>query len=321
MTTGRSAKNEVRNTACLNCGATAPEPLISTPAHMYHLRESFHFVRCKTCHLVYLHPQVSPAVLGQYYPAYYIPYRGAAAWGRYSKIAAWGLRQTDKKRVRATIKALGHNQGKRVLDVGCGHPTFLAQLAKQHPVEAVGIDFQDTGWQHDSHQWQQITLQEVDPKAFTSPMPFDVITMWHYLEHDYAPKETLIHLRTLSHNDTRLIIEVPDYDSWSRKWFGPYWEGWHAPRHTALYTRDTLSDLLHRSGWTVEKAYTYGTMDTYALWWMSRMEQKGFDWRSSLEQQFPAFLTGKILTMPLFALQRWLRLGVQMVVARPKNWE
>lgn len=311
--------NQLQHTACLNCGEDKPRPLLATPAHMYAGKASFSFVQCSNCGLVYLNPQVLPDQLGQYYPAYYVPYRGAAAWGKYSKIAAWGLAGTDNKRAKKTLQQLRKNKGNRVLDVGCGHPTFLEALANHDGLQLTGIDFLDTGWREEPARWHGMTLQEVDPKAYTNQTPFDAITMWHYLEHDYAPRETLQHLLAVSHANTRLIIEVPDYDSVSRKWFGSYWEGWHAPRHTGLYTKDTLADVLDRSGWRVEQAYKYGTMDVYALWWMSRMEQKGLDWTASLEKAFPAFLAGKILTMPFFALQRWLRLGVQLVVAKPKN--
>mgnify|MGYP002152336711 FL=1 len=311
--------SDLQHTACLNCGQDQPQPLLSTPAHMYHKAEPFSFVQCGHCGLVYLNPQVAPEQLGQYYPDYYVPYRGAAAWGKYHKIAAWGLAGTDKKRAQKARQQLRKNEGHRVLDVGCGHPTFLEALAKKPGLTLTGIDFLDTGWREEPERWQGMDLHEVDPKAYQSDAPFDVITMWHYLEHDYDPKTTLHHLLNVSHDHTRLIIEVPDYDSLSRKRYGQHWEGWHAPRHTALYTQQTLSDVLDRSGWQVEKAYKYGTMDVYALWWMSRMEQKGLDWTQSLESEFPTFLAGKILTMPFFSLQPWLRLGVQLVVAQPKK--
>jgi ubiquinone/menaquinone biosynthesis C-methylase UbiE len=281
---------------------------------------SFHFVQCPECGATHLNPPIPPEALEAYYPDYYLPYRGPAAWGRFAPLAARGQAITDRKRVRRALAAIGHARGAHVFDVGCGHPTFLRQLRDRGPeLKLTGIDFVDSGWRDDRAAWDGIELIQADPAVYEADEPFDLITMWHYLEHDYHPVDTLRRMRAVSHRGTRLLIEVPDLNSLSRRRYGANWEGWHAPRHTVLYTRDVLARTLERAGWTVVSHTTRGTLDTFALWWMSAMERRGIDWNTSMEGRFVPFMVGRILSAPLFMLEGVLPHGVQLVEARPAD--
>jgi hypothetical protein len=97
--------------------------------------------------------------------------------------------------------------------------------------------------------------------------------MWHYLEHDYTPLENLTYLKSIAKPSTTLVIEIPNFDSMSRRKYGENWAGWHTPRHISLFSPNNI-ELLLQKGWKVSEINTYGTMDPYLLYWMSEMEQK-----------------------------------------------
>jgi hypothetical protein len=44
--------------------------------------------------------------------------------------------------------------------------------------------------------------------------------MWHYLEHDYTPLENLTYLKSIAKPSTTLVIEIPNFDSMSRRKYG-----------------------------------------------------------------------------------------------------
>jgi len=121
----------------------------------------------------------------------------------------------------------------------------------------------------------------------------------------------------LAHAKTHLIIEVPNFNSYTRRKFGQHWSGYHTPRHTALYSPNNIEILLKNSGWQVEQVQTYGTLDPYTLHWMSLMEKKRIDWSDSMEPRFIPYVTGMILTAPLYQLQKLFSMGFMTVVARP----
>lgn len=295
---------------------------------MHAAAERFSFARCTACGLVYLDPRVPAASLGHYYTAAYLPYRGPDAWGRWKPFVRAGLRRTDRARVARVRRHISVGPDTRVLDVGCGHPTFLEALGREAPCARVGIDFSDEGWREDRVRWAGIDLIEggltdaavVESPAF-SDAPFDVVTMWHYLEHDYDPHETLKRVHDVSAPGARLFIEVPDHSSWSQMRYREHWAGYHTPRHTALWDPDTMRVLLERSGWAVESIERTGTLDPWVLVWMSRQERAGIDWAQSMEPRFPAFLFGRVVMWPALRLRERLRGrggdGLLTAVARP----
>ncbi|MEJ2540240.1 MAG: class I SAM-dependent methyltransferase [Gemmatimonadota bacterium] len=301
-------------TACLACGGTRWRTEVEVRAQMHPEPEPFTFVRCASCGLVFLNPRVPASELGRYYTDAYLPYRGPEAWGPFAPLVALELAATDRKRVRRVRRFAGTvGTGTRVLDVGCGRPSFLKRLVEATGAVGIGVDFSDAGWRDEPDRWRGLDLRvggaDVDLDA-----PVDVVTMWHYLEHDYRPRETLERVRGLAPRGC-LVVEVPDHDGWTRRRHGGWWAGYHAPRHTALYTPETLGTLLEQSGWRLERILTRGTLDPYVVHWMSRMERRGIDWSAGMASRFPGFLLGKVWSAPRFALGR--RAGIMTAVARP----
>lgn len=286
---------------CLACGGTSSAPFVTTRAMMHPGDESFTFVRCGDCGLVYLSPRVPAAALGRYYTPHYLPYRGPEAWGRWRGLVASGLARTDRRRIARVRRHVAVEAGTRVLDVGCGRPTFLRALVDATGCDATGTDFSDEGWRGGEGVFGDLTLLEGDLHALSLTGPYDALTMWHYLEHDYAPAATLRRVAELAAPGARLFVEVPDHGSWSRRRWGPWWAGYHTPRHTALWDAHTIRVLLEGAGWAVELVEPRGTLDPYTLEWMSRMERAGIDWSSPMAPRFLGYVAGRAAAWPLLA--------------------
>jgi hypothetical protein len=142
--------------------------------------------------------------------------------------------------------------------------------------------------------------------------------MWHYLEHDYTPLENLSYLKSISKPSTKLIIEIPNFDSSSRLKYGENWAGWHTPRHISLFSPNNIELLLQKSGWKVTKLMAYGTMDHYVLYWMSKMEQKGIKWDKNMQDEFWKFVLGMVLFVPKKLKEKKSSLGIMTVIATPQ---
>jgi 2-polyprenyl-3-methyl-5-hydroxy-6-metoxy-1,4-benzoquinol methylase len=306
------------HTRCLLCGADDADPFVTSRAQMSPSAERFTFVRCRQCSLVYLDPRVPEPELGAWYGPDYLPHRGEAAWGRYARFAAEGQRRTDERRVRLARRVAAISSSTRALDIGCGRPTFLEALHRRTGAHGTGLDVSDAGWRDDPARWRAaaLTLHHGRLDEIVLAGPFDLVTLWHALEHDYRPVDTLRSLRALSAPGATLVVEVPNHDSLTRRLQGSVWAGYHTPRHTAAYTPATLAAVVERGGWRLERQLRYGTLDPFVLWWLGRQERAGRPLSGNLADRFPAFLAGKVATLPLAALQRWLSLGVQVAVAR-----
>lgn len=305
-------------TKCLACNSSNFAAFEQTIAMMHQNSPTkYNFDSCKDCGLVFLNPRMDETELGQFYTASYLPYRVEEAWGKYASFVKKDQEQIDKARVQRLIKHSRLSAQSRILDIGCGKPTFLSSLRKSTEANLIGLDFSDEGWKNDTDSYRNIDLRTGEIADLSNEKPMDIITMWHYLEHDYQPQQHLKQLLNYSHADTRLIVEVPNFNSYTRKKFGKHWSGYHTPRHTALYSPKNIELMLKNSGWKVDQILTYGTLNPYTLHWMSRMEQKRIDWSTSMEPRFIGYVIGMVLNAPIYLLQKYFSMGFMTIIARP----
>lgn len=302
---------------CPSCSATAINTYIKVPAQMHSDKELFNFDQCGNCSLVFLNPRVPEEQLKNYYTEYYLPYRGAKAWGKYASLVEKSQQKMDLKRMQLIQQVYPVKTDSLILDIGCGQPSFLATCFEHINCKAMGIDFSDSGWAGDEEKYAGIDLRIAEVNGLSDELNPDVITMWHYLEHDYSPLSHLKKLRSIAKNDTALVIEVPNIDSESRKKYEENWAGWHTPRHTSLFSSDTITLLLKNSGWKVTQLNTYGTMDAYQLYWMSEMIQKGIEWNKNMEEELTNFVLGMLKFLPKRWREKKSSLGIMTVVAHP----
>lgn len=303
---------------CPICNASSIASFIKTTAQMHSSKELFNFDQCANCQLVFLNPRVNLDSLKNYYTSHYLPYRGSDAWGKYSKLVEGSQKKLDLKRVKRVKELYALTPKSLILDVGCGNPSFLKACQQELNCKTMGIDFSDEGWKDQSTQFKGLDLQVAEIKDLSVNLKPDVITMWHYLEHDYTPLENLTYLKSIAKPSTTLIIEIPNFDSISRKKYNENWAGWHTPRHTSLFSPDNIKLLLDKSGWKVSQLLTYGTLNPYLLFWMSEMEQKGIQWTKNMENEFWDFVTGMLQFIPTKWNEKKLSLGVMTIIATPK---
>ena len=303
---------------CPICNASSIVSFIKTTAQMHSSKELFNFDQCANCQLVFLNPRVNLDNLKDYYTSHYLPYRGSEAWGKYSKLVEGSQKKLDLKRVNRVKEMCSVSPKSLILDVGCGNPSFLKACQQELNCKTMGIDFSDEGWKEQSTLFKGLDLQVAEIKDLSLNLEPDIITMWHYLEHDYTPLENLTYLKSIAKPSTTLIIEIPNFDSISRKKYNENWAGWHTPRHTSLFSPDNIKLLLDKSGWNVSQLLTYGTLNPYLLFWMSEVEQKGIQWNKNMENEFWDFVTGMLKFMPTKWNEKKLSLGVMTVIATPK---
>lgn len=307
----RQGREEV--TRCPACGSGLEGDSFEAPPQMAKPGPAFRFTTCGACGLLVLSERVAAEEVGRFYGEDYLPHRGEEAWGPFAPLVRMGRERVDRARVRRVSGVADVAAGARVLDVGCGRPTFLRALRDAHGVHGVGVDLRAEAFAADP-SFRDLDLRSGDPREIPLEGSFSAITMWHYLEHDYDPAATLRRLLHHARPDTALLVEVPDARSAARRWAGSRWAGFHTPRHTAVYTPEALRRLLERAGWAVIREDLSPTLDPWVLWWLSWRERRGTDWTGSMARYFPGFLLGKVLLAPFLRL---VSHDVLLVAARP----
>jgi SAM-dependent methyltransferase len=164
-------------------------------------------VICRACGLVWSDPR--PHDARQFYEAdYRVEYKGA-----YEPRPKHVLRAGKVALSRlAKVKDLLAGGRKRVLDAGTGGGEFAYLLARLgHDVRGVEPN---RGYAEYSIREYGLAIEVgFVQDAALPPEAFDVITMWHALEHTESPSSVLDRLRGALDPDGVLVIEVPNVEA------------------------------------------------------------------------------------------------------------
>jgi len=139
------------------------------------------------------------------------------------------------------------------------------------------------------HNWKVTTLETnsnarylIESKGITcyaslNTLPldkkYDIITLWHVLEHIPNYKEVLDHLKTLLTPNGRIIIAVPNFKSFDAVYYKQYWAGWDVPRHLWHFSRKSLSIISEDQGFVL-KTGTPLWFDSFYISILSERYQK-----------------------------------------------
>ena len=104
---------------------------------------------------------------------------------------------------------------------------------------------------------------------------YDLITMWHVLEHVHAPDEVLNRLKDKLKPEGSLIIAVPNPDSTDAKHYRSYWAGWDVPRHLWHFDPPAMSKMMATLGFVHQATYPMW-FDAFYVSLLSERYHKGF---------------------------------------------
>jgi 2-polyprenyl-3-methyl-5-hydroxy-6-metoxy-1,4-benzoquinol methylase len=139
----------------------------------------------------------------------------------------------------------------RLLDFGCGGGSFLKRMA-DHGWQVTGLDAAVGAVRRVQAELGLTALAGSLPHPDLRPCSFDVVTMWHSLEHVHRPLPILREAYKLLVPGGKLIVAAPNIESLPFYWFGPSWFGLDLPRHLTHFTPKSLTAMLQTAGFRVE---------------------------------------------------------------------
>lgn len=138
------------------------------------------------------------------------------------------------------------NQGAgRILDVGCGTGAFL-ETCRAGGWNVMGME-PDAEARAVSSQKLQVAISS-NLNALTDVHPFDIISLWHVLEHIPDLNRAIPQLHGLLSGEGTLLIAVPNSDSYDAQYFKEYWAAYDVPRHLHHFTPATIEPLFKKHG-------------------------------------------------------------------------
>lgn len=177
------------------------------------------------------HPQ--PENLAPYYQSEaYISHTDSKKGGvafLYQTVKKWAL----KNKVSIISKLQPHK--KSVLDIGAGTGDFLF-TAKKMGWQIEGVEINEKARNLAANK--NINLY---PEISNIPSKkYDVVTLWHVLEHLPNLKEVTQQIEALVKPKGFLVIAVPNYKSYDAQYYKGYWAAFDTPRHLWHFSRKSL---------------------------------------------------------------------------------
>ena len=123
------------------------------------------------------------------------------------------------------INSQQSNKG-RLLDIGAGTGDFLL-VAKNDGWKTTGVEPSDRA----KSIAKSKGISFVEKTAELESQSFDVISMWHVLEHIPDLEIQIKELKRLLKPTGTLIVAVPNFKSFDAKYYGKFWAAFDVPIH------------------------------------------------------------------------------------------
>jgi len=189
-------------------------------------RETFHIVQCQSCGFKYTNPRPEEENLGSYYQSEEYVSHSNTKKGFINYTYQIVRKYTLLKKLQ--LLSNYYKTGK-LLDIGCGTGEFL-NVCQQAKWDTAGIEPSADARKMAINNYNLNVLEESEIKNLPSES-FDVITMWHVLEHVPKLNERIEDLKRLIKPTGIIIIAVPNCNSLDAKIYKENWAAYDVPRH------------------------------------------------------------------------------------------
>jgi 2-polyprenyl-3-methyl-5-hydroxy-6-metoxy-1,4-benzoquinol methylase/ribosomal protein S27E len=224
-----------RRVDCPVCGSSEHEALF--------VKHGFTFVRCASCALVFVNPQLDEEVVLE-------EYRTAATNDLWLDVLTSKRQQElDRAKFAQVLDALEPYRGK-LLDVGCSIGLFL-QLAAERGWEGTGLEPAPRARAHAHETYGLDVRPEPLGEAAFADGSFDAVALLSVLEHTTEPLALLRECARVLRPGGALYLIVPNVESLACRALGPEARTFDGRNHLVYFSSKTLADALGRSGFQV----------------------------------------------------------------------
>jgi len=220
---------------CVFCGSNEISSFLSAPDRFHSRSEVYHLARCSVCHGAWLEDPPPSEEMRYHYGTNY--HDAISSSGETNAHERWA----KQRRLVSTFK------GESLLDIGCSSGAFLSSLTDRswqlYGIEIDALQANRATTRTGAHIFAGDLLD-----ASFRPGSFDVITMFHVLEHFDHPHDRMKKIYEWLKPGGVIYLGLPNIESWEARVFGSYWFGLEVPRHLYHYTPTSLRLLLSAAG-------------------------------------------------------------------------
>lgn len=209
-------------------------------------KETFDLYYDETLDMLVTHPQPSLESLGKYYESEdYISHTDSKR-SLFEKLYHF-IKTIALKDKLNLINSLQPHKG-QILDIGAGTGDFLS-VAKNNGWKTVGVEPSDKAKAIAKSKGVSFVSVTSELENYS----FDVITMWHVLEHVPDLDKQIKELKRLLKPTGTLIVAVPNFKSFDAKYYGKFWAAFDVPIHFWHFSKTAVKLLFEKEEMKLEK--------------------------------------------------------------------
>lgn len=209
-------------------------------------KETFDLYYDETLDMLITHPQPSLENLGKYYESEdYISHTDNKR-SLFEKLYHF-IKKIALKNKLNLINSFQPQKG-RILDIGAGTGEFLS-VAKNDGWQTIGVEPSDRAKAIAKNKG----VSFVSATSELENHSFDVISMWHVLEHVPDLDKQIKELKRLLKPTGTLIIAVPNFKSFDAKHYGKFWAAFDVPIHFWHFSKTAIQLLFEKEEMKLEK--------------------------------------------------------------------
>lgn len=244
-------------THCPGCHSDKIQYALTAKDHTVS-KEDFDIWHCNQCSLRFTQDVPGIDQIGPYYQSENYISHSNTKKGFINQLYHLVRNYTLGSKARLIKKYSGLSTG-RLLDIGAGVGAFAANM-KGQGWHTTALE-PDTNARAEAKKQYGIDLLLPNELYLFTPQHFDVITMWHVLEHVHDLQGYWKNFHRILPVGGKLVIAVPNYTSGDAGNYGSYWAAYDVPRHLYHFSPASMAELAGMHGFSI--------VATKAMWFDS----------------------------------------------------
>lgn len=237
---------------CPLCGGKELQPLFSCKDH-FATGEEFAVCKCSDCTFTFTQGVPEENEIGRYYESpTYISHSDTNKG--FVNRCYHIVRNIMLRRKAALVNSLVYGDKNRLLDYGAGTGYFArAMQARGWDVTAIEKSEQARNYSKENFDFEMFPV-EVLEQCETGC--FDVVTMWHVMEHIQNLNEFWEELYRILDDEGIAVIALPNSASYDAQAYRENWAAYDVPRHLWHFSPSTVMKFGRKHGFILERQYT-----------------------------------------------------------------
>lgn len=211
--------------------------------------ENFEIWQCNSCTFRFTQNVPDASAITDYYKSAQYVSHSDTKTGLVNRLYHYvrSFTLTTKLQLIRKVTELTHGS---LLDVGAGTGAFAFKM-QQAGWEVTGLEPDEIARANALKKYK-LRLEELSYLNNFHNDTFDVITLWHVLEHVHDLHGYLEAFGKIIKPSGRLVIAVPNHPSYDSGFYQQYWAAYDVPRHLYHFSPKSMEILLKKRGFVVE---------------------------------------------------------------------